>query len=94
MENRKENKLQLLRKQQKTNQINTIFTVIKVDAENSVTQQFSNPNNDNANSICAAESASKSENTLSESVEQNYQRVLCNRETVVRSLLMYSQDSN
>ena len=71
MENRKENKGQLLKKQQKTNQANTIFSVAAVDAKDKVTQQFSDPDNDNSNLICSAESDSKSENALFESIEQN-----------------------
>ena len=55
----------------KTNQINTIFSVATVDDEDNVIQQFSDPNNDNSYLKCGAESASKLENTLSESVEQN-----------------------
>ena len=55
----------------KNNQINTIFSVAPVNVKDNVTQQFSDPSNVNSNLICAAESASKSENTLSDSVEQN-----------------------
>ena len=55
----------------KSNQINTIFSVAAVDPKDNVTQPLSDPNNDNLNLICAAESASKSESTLPESVEQN-----------------------
>ena len=47
------------------------FHVAAADAEDNVTQQLLNPVNDNSNFPCAAESASESENTLSELVEQN-----------------------
>ena len=42
-----------------------------VSAEDNVTQQLSDPDYDNSNLICAAESALESENILSESIEQN-----------------------
>ena len=70
MENRKENKRQLLRKRQKTNQINTIF-VAAVNAEDNVTLLLSDPDDGNSNLICVAEYALELENILSESVEQN-----------------------
>ena len=70
MENRKENKRQLVRKRQKTNQINTTF-VAAVNAEDNVTQLLSDPDDDNSNLICVAEYALALENILSESVEQN-----------------------
>ena len=49
----------------------TRFFVAAEDAEDNVTQQLSNPNDDNLNLTCAAEPALKSENILSESFEQN-----------------------
>ena len=57
------NERQLLRKQQKTNQINTIFSVAVADAEDNVTQQLAYPDNNNSNLICGAEFALESKNT-------------------------------
>ena len=54
------NKRQLLRKQQKTNQINTIFSIAAADDEDNVTQQLWDPDNKHSNLICAAGSASES----------------------------------
>ena len=50
----------------KTNQIITIFSLAVTDAANNLAKQLSDPDNNNSNFICAAESASGSENTLSE----------------------------
>ena len=55
----------------KNNQTNTIFLVDEAEVEDNVTQQLSDPDNDNSNLICAAEFASESINILSKSVEQN-----------------------
>ena len=55
----------------KLTKLTQYFFVAAVDAEDNVTQQLSDPDNDNSNLICGAESALASENISYESIEQN-----------------------
>ena len=71
MEHRKENKPQLLRKQQKNEPNYCNFSVAAADAEDHTTQQLSDSDKENSNLKCAAKFASGSQKNLSESVEQN-----------------------
>ena len=71
MEHRKENKSQLLRKQQKNEPNYCNFFVAAADAEDHTTQQLSDSDKENSNLKCAAKFASGSQKNLFESVEQN-----------------------